>query len=275
MFIQRLLSGIVLVILMLVTIITGNEVLLVTTFLLSLIGVFEFLRVFKLEKKLPGLFAYAATAGLYVLLYLERMDLLVFMIVTFFLLLMSVYVLTYPKFNSEATFAAFTAFIYVALLLSYIYQLRMAPDGKFLVWLIVIASWGSDTCAYCTGMLCKRFLKTHKMAPVLSPKKSIEGFVGGLVGAGILGLVYGIIFADKMTVLGSSPALMCMILCIVCGAISVIGDLAASAIKRNHDIKDYGKLIPGHGGVLDRFDSILFAAPVAFYVAELFRYIAR
>ena len=55
----------------------------------------------------------------------------------------------------------------------------------------------------------------------------------------------------------------------------MIGDLAASAIKRNHDIKDYGKLIPGHGGVLDRFDSILFAAPVAFYVAELFRYIAR
>ena len=141
---------------MLVTIITGNEVLLVTTFLLSLIGVFEFLRVFKLEKKLPGLFAYAATAGLYVLLYLERMDLLVFMIVTFFLLLMSVYVLTYPKFNSEATFAAFTAFIYVALLLSYIYQLRMAPDGKFLVWLIVIASWGSDTCARTVRECCAR-----------------------------------------------------------------------------------------------------------------------
>ena len=260
---------------MLVTIITGNEVLLVTVGLLSLIGVFEFLRVFKLEKQLPGFIAYAATIGLYVLLYLERMDLLVLMTVGFFLMLMSVYVLTYPKYNSEATFASFTAFIYVALLLSYIYQLRMAPDGKFLVWLIVIASWGSDTCAYCTGMLCKKFLKTHKMAPVLSPKKSVEGFVGGLVGAGILGLIYGIIFADKMKVLGATPALMCVILCVVVGAISVIGDLAASAIKRNHDIKDYGKLVPGHGGVLDRFDSILFAAPVAFYVAELFRYLAN
>ena len=87
---------------MLVTIITGNEVLLVTVGLLSLIGVFEFLRVFKLEKQLPGFIAYAATIGLYVLLYLERMDLLVLMTVGFFLLLMSVYVLTYPKYNSEA-----------------------------------------------------------------------------------------------------------------------------------------------------------------------------
>ncbi len=273
MFIQRLLSGIVLVLLMLVTIITGNEVLLVTMGLLSLVGVFEFLRVFRLERKLPGYCAYAATIGLYVLLYLERMDLLTLTIVGFFLLLMSVYVLTYPKYNSEATFASFTAFIYVALLLSYVYQLRMAPGGKFLVWLIVIASWGSDTCAYCTGMLCKRFLKTHQMAPVLSPKKSVEGFFGGLIGAGILGLVYGLIFAKRMTVLGANPALVCMILCIFCGAISVIGDLAASAIKRNHGIKDYGKLIPGHGGVLDRFDSILFAAPVAFYIAELFRHL--
>jgi len=260
---------------MLLTIITGQEVLLITVGLLSLVGVFEFLRVFKLEKKLPGMLAYAATVGLYVLLYLERTDLLPMLFVVSFLFLMTVYVLAYPKFNSEEIFASFVAFVYVALLLSFIYRLRMSPDGKFLVWLIVIASWGSDTLAYCTGMLCKKFLKTHPMAPVLSPKKSVEGFFGGLVGAGLLGLIYGLIFADKMSVLGDHPALMCTILCVVCGAISVIGDLAASAVKRNHSIKDYGKLIPGHGGVLDRFDSILFAAPVAFYVAELFRYIVK
>lgn len=149
----------------------------------------------------------------------------------------------------------------VAVMLSYVYQTRMLEDGAVAVWLIFLSSWGCDTCAYCAGML----LGKHKMAPKLSPKKSVEGGIGGIVGAALLGAIFAVA-ANKITGAGVNPAQYAVI-CGVGGMISQIGDLAASAIKRNHDIKDYGKLIPGHGGILDRFDSVIFTAPIIYYLA--------
>ena len=108
------------------------------------------------------------------------------------------------------------------------------------------------------------------MAPKLSPKKSIEGAIGGIVGAAIIGGIFGMVCASQLKEF-SYPELQCAIICAIGAVISQIGDLAASAIKRNHNIKDYGKLIPGHGGVLDRFDSIIFTAPIIYYAAELLR----
>ena len=104
----------------------------------------------------------------------------------------------------------------------------------------------------------------HKMAPILSPKKSVEGGVGGVVGAALLGAI----FAACMNHFASADVspVLCAVICGVGGAISQIGDLSASAIKRNHEIKDYGKLIPGHGGILDRFDSVIFTAPIIYYL---------
>ena len=130
-----------------------------------------------------------------------------------------------------------------------------------MVWLIFLSSWGCDTCAYCVGMLIGK----HKMAPKLSPKKSVEGGVGGVLGAALL----GVLFALAMNHWGGEDvnALHYAVICGVGGIISQVGDLAASAIKRNHDIKDYGRLIPGHGGILDRFDSVIFTAPVIYYLA--------
>lgn len=105
------------------------------------------------------------------------------------------------------------------------------------------------------------------MAPKLSPKKSVEGGIGGVVGAALL----GVIFALAMNKWGGASAspLHYAVICGVGGMISQVGDLAASAVKRNHEIKDYGKLIPGHGGILDRFDSVIFTAPVIYYLATL------
>jgi phosphatidate cytidylyltransferase len=129
--------------------------------------------------------------------------------------------------------------------------------------MIFISSWISDTCAYLVGVMIGK----HKLAPVLSPKKSIEGSVGGIVGAAIFGAVFG---AYLDSVLGLSD--FTIVLAIVGGVgsvISQVGDLAASAIKRNHDIKDYGKLIPGHGGIMDRFDSVIFTAPITYFLIIL------
>ena len=130
----------------------------------------------------------------------------------------------------------------------------------YLVWLIFLSSWGCDTSAYCVGMLFGK----HKMAPVLSPKKSIEGAIGGIAGSALLGILFAGIFGAKFSSV-ANPQAACAIACAIAAAISQIGDLAASAIKRNHNIKDYGNLIPGHGGILDRFDSMLFTAPAIYF----------
>ena len=181
------------------------------------------------------------------------------------ILILFVYVFGYPKYRAEQVMAAFFGVIYVAVMLSFIYLTRSLPDGKFLVWLIFLCSWGCDTCAYCVGVLIGK----HKMAPKLSPKKSIEGAVGGVVGAALLAIIYGFVFKDAMGCTTQTIWFMAGI-CAVGALISMVGDLTASAIKRNYEIKDYGKLIPGHGGILDRFDSVIFTAPIIFYLALYF-----
>ena len=168
------------------------------------------------------------------------------------------YVLKYPKFNTEQVFASILGLLYLPLMLSYIYQIRIAEDGLYSLWLIFICSWGCDTCAYCVGMLFGK----RKLAPVLSPKKSIEGAIGGVAGAALLGAIYGLVVSGKVA-MNNAPVYFAII-CAVGAVISQFGDLIASGIKRQHGIKDYGKLIPGHGGVLDRFDSVIFTAPMIY-----------
>src|SRR5699024_2301011 len=173
------------------------------------------------------------------------------------ILILFVYVFTYPKYDAHQIAAAFLGIVYVAVMLSYIYLTRNLENGHFIVWLIFLCSWGCDTCAYCVGMLIGK----HKMAPVLSPKKSVEGAVGGVIGAALLGVAYAA--ATK------GPMAEYAVICAAGALISMVGDLAASAVKRNQGIKDYGKLIPGHGGILDRFDSVIITAPVIYYMAVL------
>jgi len=160
--------------------------------------------------------------------------------------------------------AAFFGVVYVAVCLSFIYQTRELPDGRWHVWLILLCSWGCDTCAYCVGRLFGR----HKMAPVLSPKKTVEGAIGGVAGSVVLCGALAVIAAR---LLHEAPHIAeFMIIGFFGSLISMVGDLAASAIKRNHGIKDYSHLIPGHGGIMDRFDSVIFTAPVIYYLGVLF-----
>lgn len=260
MFATRLISGIVLVILSLVVVIQGGSVLFLASGIISMIGLFELYRVMKIETKLPGIVGYAAALGYYGLLWFHAEKYEMFLAILALMLLMTIYVCTFPKYGTEQITVAFFGLFYVAVMFSYLYQVRIMEDGAYLVWLIYLSSWGCDTCAYCVGMLFGR----HKMAPVLSPKKSIEGAVGGVVGAMLLGFLYGTIFGGKMTEV-ANPQFACACACAIASVISQIGDLAASAIKRNHNVKDYGKLIPGHGGILDRFDSMLFTAPAIYF----------
>ncbi len=263
MFKTRLLSGIILVIVLIITVGYGGNLLFGILAVISLIGMNELYKVVKVEKSGLGIVGYLAAVSYYVLLLTDRLDVMTALSILFLILVMAVYVLSFPKYRTEQVMITYFGLFYVAVMLSYVYQTRMLPDGSVAVWLIFLSSWGCDTCAYCVGMLIGK----HKMAPRLSPKKSVEGGVGGVLGAAILGALFSLAM-NQWAQTDVNPAFYALI-CGVGGIISQIGDLAASAIKRNHEIKDYGKLIPGHGGILDRFDSVIFTAPVIYYLTVL------
>lgn len=263
MFRTRLLSGIVLVAAALVLIISGGYLLLAGLFAVSVIGLFELYRVFHIEKSLLGMVGYLAVLIYYINLSIPFIPEKEIFVLGFLILTMAVYVLKFPEYRADQVFAGFTGVFYVAVMLSCIYQTRIMTAGVYIVWLIFLASWGSDTCAYCVGVLIGK----HKMAPKLSPKKSVEGAVGGVLGAALLTMLYGWIFQEQMN-LATEDIFILAAISAVGAIISMIGDLAASAVKRNYEIKDYGKLIPGHGGILDRFDSVIFTAPILYYLAR-------
>lgn len=265
MFRTRLLSGIVLVIIALVLVITGGNILLAGLFAISMVGLSELYRVFHIERTLLGMAGYLAVAVYYMNLGIPFIPEIEFFVLGLLILVMAVYVLQFPKYRTDQVFASFVGVFYVAAMLSCIYRTREMEAGAYIVWLIFLCSWGSDTCAYCVGVLIGK----HKMAPKLSPKKSVEGAVGGIVGTILLTILYGWIFMERMG-LTLNYVLILAGISGVGAVISMIGDLAASAIKRNYDVKDFGKLIPGHGGILDRFDSVIFTAPMVYYLAKLF-----
>lgn len=276
MFKTRLISGIILIAVALLLIIPGGPVLLVGCIAISLIGMMEFYRVIGVHKTSLAVVGYLAAIIYYGVLYFwNQGEGILLLTVAFLLVLLIFYVLTYPKYRTEQILVAFFGVYYVAVLISFIYRVReldftvpgtgeVMPIGKYVVWLIFLCSWGSDTCAYCVGMLFGK----HKMTPLLSPKKSWEGAVGGVVGAAALTAIYTFLLKKPMGLTGREILILALIAA-AAAVISMFGDLAASAVKRNYEIKDYGKLIPGHGGILDRFDSVIITAPVIYYLATI------
>lgn len=272
MFRTRLLSGIVLVAVALAVFLAGGSLLALVIFFLSVVAYQELTTACKVrgEKMTPGApvivglvmtLVYYAMIGLALAVDIQTVyPAMIVVIVAAFLAFLFVYVFTFPKYHANQIMSAMFSFLYGPVMLSFLYLLREGfDDGIYLVWFVFLASWGSDTCAYCVGVLIGK----HKMTPNLSPKKTVEGAVGGVLGAAILFAVYTHFVINVYTtitlslpfaaVLGAAGAL-----------VSMVGDLAASAVKRDHEIKDYGKLIPGHGGIMDRFDSVIVAAPIVF-----------
>lgn len=274
MFVTRLASGVVLLIIAIGSMSYGGWALAAILCGVSLVGFRELTKALgcagggKGSAAAPNGLEWVGMAGIlayYLLLYLSAGDTFLLMcIVGTFLAEMFVYVLAFPRYNAGQTMAAVFSFLYAPVLLSFVYQTRMAPQGIYMVWMILISSWGCDTCAYAVGKLIGR----KKIFPVLSPKKSLEGCIGGVLGAALIGWLYGCFFVEK----AFPDRRIAWAIAAICGAgavMSMVGDLAASAIKRNHDIKDYGKLIPGHGGIMDRFDSMIVTAPMTYFLTIL------
>lgn len=267
---ERTISSVILVMIALATILPGGPILAVTLYLISNVAFLELTKACGIHtgKKLnaleiTGLFAIAA----YYLLIFFAQTHTYFMITVILLLmaLMFVYVFAFPRFTANQIMATYFSLIYAPVMLSFIFLTRQLEYGVYLVWMIFISSWISDTCAYLVGVLIGK----HKLVPQLSPKKTIEGSIGGILGSALVGALFGFLLLDKMLG-GNQFGIMLFIIGAIGSVISQVGDLAASAIKRNHDIKDYGSLIPGHGGIMDRFDSVIFTAPMIYFLVISF-----
>lgn len=262
MFKTRLISGIILLVFSIFVICKGSWALMLTLMALSLIGLYELFRVMSIEKLSISYLAYLFNIIYYILLWFDMEEYRYYLLITTFAILMFVYIIKFQTCDIEKVSKIFFSLFYVTFLFSFIYTTRMMKNGAYYVWLIFISSWGSDTLAYCSGMLFGK----HKIAPVLSPKKSVEGSIGGLIGSALLGFIYALIFYRYM---GRFNILFYPAICFIGAIASQMGDFTASAIKRNYSIKDYGHIIPGHGGILDRFDSIIFTAPIIYMLIQI------
>lgn len=149
--------------------------------------------------------------------------------------------------------------LYLGLTLGMLSMTRLLPQGEWLIFFLLLVTWASDTGAYYVGTLIGR----HCLAPTISPKKTVEGLVGGLIGAIIVAYVARWWFLPELS------GLDCLILGTLLTITGLWGDLTESAMKRSVGVKNSGGILPGHGGMLDRLDSLLFTAPVFYYYVTM------
>ena len=273
---QRVITGAVLVVfLALAFAFSGTFVFPLVCALLSLVGTYELAGLFGIRKKLgltiPAyLYAFLLPLGTHLLdpdafLLLPKKCcvspsdfLMVMILLTVFLAFASfIYsILTGGQVKFSTVLAFCLMIVYATLGFASLSLLRRM-GGLYLAIFVFIGSWVSDTFAYFTG----RLLGKHKLCPAVSPKKTIEGSIGGIVFSALVAVLFALILEGFELIDGTNPIILA-----VAGALlsiaSQIGDLTASLLKREYGIKDYGALFPGHGGVLDRFDSVIAVAPL-------------
>ena len=271
MFIKRLLSAIVMIALLVGAIILGGSFFAFFGMIIAVLSLWELLKAAGLTDKNEGkLFVVYCEQVIAILTYINGEIFGFFSsaavwLMIFLIILLSVYVFEFNKYTFRDIAIFLFAFVYTCILPIFMVDIRNNhQNGLLLVWFVFIPPVASDTFAYCFGMLFGK----HKLAPVVSPKKSIEGSVAGVLGAAIVTAVYGYFIQDKLGAQSGFVA-ACFVIGLLCGGISQMGDLAASAIKREFSIKDYSNIIPGHGGVLDRVDAIIYVSPLC-YGAVLF-----
>lgn len=262
---QRLISSFFAIILLVLVVFSNQYVFDVAVVLISAMGIFEVITAL-------GLSQYKIMTSISVLMPL------VFMLISYFawkyafaavFLFVAAYLLVMLFDHKRYSFTTAAMFMMISLMVTFAFihvsLTRHLANGILNIFVIFIGSWITDTCAYFTGLAIGK----HKLAPSVSPKKTIEGSIGGVVGVTVILAAYAAVFGNIMdSITANVSAAVCIGL--ICGVISQFGDLCASVIKRENNIKDFGKIMPGHGGVMDRFDSFIFVAPVVYYFLNSF-----
>ncbi len=262
----RILSGLIMLP-FLVLVLAGGPLIAAACLIIALTGIKEFFNGFK-AMDIQGAYPIAAVSVLllYGVHYLRAFVQLstqaavcLYMAWLFVSVLMCLlYLFRIEKRRLEDAMVTITGIVYIGFF-SYHAVLTEDTYGELCsaspVWLILITAFCTDIFAYFGGY----FLGKHKLCPVISPKKTVEGSICGILGSVVFSVLFGWFFMDHRLIWA------CLLIGILGGILSQFGDLTASIFKRKMGIKDYGNLIPGHGGIMDRFDSVLFTAPMVYY----------
>lgn len=260
--IKRIISAIILIPLLFFIIIKGGIYIYIAGTICSIIGLYEYFKVFKKEEsRLLEYPCYALSIFMNTLLLIPNLNhSYIYLNTIYLLILVGAFYLIINKSSLQDIMISLLGFVYIPFFLSHINLISLS--GSQYIWLVFIFAWVTDTFAYFSGT----FYGKTKLIPDISPKKTLEGAIGGVVGTTVFTFVFAIFIGDY------NP-LYFIPLAIFASIVSQLGDLFASAIKRKYGIKDYGNIIPGHGGFLDRFDSILFIAPITYYGLVLIEFL--
>ncbi len=260
----RIISGAIGLVLFFIVMFSDKAVLSVAIALLSIIGLYEAFNAYGYNKHRIFIIIGILTSLVFAFGDFYNPAL----ILGFFFILLVVYVgIMLKKHGEISTKDLFTAMI-SNLLIPFVFSgiafIKRMDNGEIYVWMPFLAAWVTDTFAYFSG----RFFGKHKLCEKISPKKTIEGSIGGTLGAVIGFLVFGWAFSLALDISFNIPALV--ILSLTSSVLSQMGDLFASVIKRENGVKDFGNIMPGHGGVLDRFDSLILTVPYIFIFLKFF-----
>ncbi len=225
------------------------------------LALFEFYRLYFGARSHSWLIGIGLTGFAALILGTHRPDIIVPTLLATLVCIISVPLLSRSPLEQSLRDGAITLFgvLYLGLTLGTLSMTRLLPLGEWLIFFLLLVTWASDTGAYLVGTLCGR----HRLAPTISPKKTVEGLVGGLIAAIIAG------YAARWWFLPDLSGLDCLILATLLTITGLWGDLTESAMKRSVGRKDSGGILPGHGGMLDRLDSLLFTAPVFYYYVTM------
>lgn len=182
------------------------------------------------------------------------------MIIIFFIVFM--YEILTQKGNINRGIYTFFGLCYIPVMFGFLMLFENLNKGLYFMWMVFIITFATDTAAYFVGI---RFGK-RKLSPTISPNKTIAGAIGGMLAAGFLNMLYGLILRQFFG--AAIPLFFFIVVGIVGSIVAQCGDLTASMVKRKTGIKDFGKILPGHGGILDRFDSLLFTIPLVYLFAS-------
>ncbi len=252
---KRVISGLIGVPILVAIVYFGGLTLFLSVMVVSLVGLREFYKAVAVKEIKPvEIVGYiSAVMLLSSFYYAHNADYLLFILIATFMVLSLIIIIYNSKYTILDGAISLIGIIYVALFLGHVILISKEANA-IVIWLVFITAFGADTLAYFSGY----FFGKRKLCPAISPKKTVEGAIGGTLGTTIISGVFGFLFLREH--------LFTVILIGLVGSIlSIAGDLTASLIKRKVGIKDFGNIMPGHGGVLDRFDSIIFTAPVVYY----------
>lgn len=260
---KRILTAVLGVPLLILIVKLGGIPLLTGVIVITSIGLYELYSTFQVKNSRINIL-FEIILSIILLIIMDQFPKFILLYITLLFFIHFMYQIFINKPSFEDGLLSFMGIYYVSFLLGHILLFDNILYGNYLIWLVFLIAFSTDTFAYFTGL----YLGRKKLCPGISPKKTIEGSIGGVLGSLLVCILYGIYLNNLLDTNILSRHFI--VLGVLTSIISQFGDLTASLIKRNYGIKDFGKIFPGHGGILDRFDSIIFAAPIVYYYISIF-----